>query len=554
MKAKYRILTAVASVALFASCEEMDLSPEGSTVTESTKGEVYSNAPDKSFAAVSGGFMKMNSYMPNYSDIGRADNDFGYPSIMLFTDATGEDLVGTDAGYNWFSNEAKYTDRSASSYITRIMWNDLYSYIFSANSIVAGIDAATEVADLQLNRAQGLALRAFSYFQLAQIYQFTYVGNEDKPCVPLITDQNSDDAAQNGAPRATVQEIYDQIYADLDEAVALLTTAQANGAKRADKRYVDLATAYGLRARVNLVCQKWSAAAADATSAIEAAAASGIKPASVSDVAKPTFSSADETNWMWGIVVAETDRVVTSGIINWISHIGTLNYGYGCYSGAFQISKKLFDSISDTDVRKGWWLDGKGNSANLTDAMQQDFLAFSEAGTISQYYAPYTQVKFGPYNDVVGTSTNANDIPLMRVEEMYLIKAEGEAMSGGDGLSTLTNFVQTYRDPSYSYTGSDLHNEIWRQRRIELWGEGMSWFDIQRLKTGVNRLNTGFQSTYIYVIDATDANMLYPIPESEINSNSALSSADQNASGGSPATHSKEDNGTATVADEKINI
>lgn len=553
MNAKYKILTAVASVALFASCEEMDLTPEGSTVTESTKGEVYANDPDKAFAAVSGGFMKMSAYEPNYSDIGGRHADFGYPSVMLITDATGEDLVGTNTGYNWFSFQIDYTDRSASAWVTRIMWNDLYSYIYSANSIVAGIDATTEMADLQLNRAQGLALRAFSYFQLAQIYQFTYVGNESKPCVPLITNENSDDAAQNGAPRATVQEIYDQIYADLDEAVSLLTSAQANGVKRADKRYIDLATAYGLRARVNLVCQKWAAAAADATSAIEAAAASGITPASVSDVAKPTFSSVDETDWMWGVIVAETDDVVTSGIVNWISHMGTLNYGYGNYTGSFQISKKLFDTISDTDVRKGWWLDAKGNSANLTDAMQEAFAAYS-GETVSKYYAPYTQVKFGPYKGVVGTETNANDIPLMRVEEMYLIKAEGEAMSGADGLTTLNNFVKTYRDPSYSYSGSDIQQEIWRQRRIELWGEGMSWFDIQRLKTGVNRLNTGFQSTYVYVIDATDANMLYPIPESEINSNPALSSADQNASGGSPASHATEDNGTATIADEKINI
>ena len=33
-------------------------------------------------------------------------------------------------------------------------------------------------------------------------------------------------------------------------------------------------------------------------------------------------------------------------------------------------------------------------------------------------------MKFGPDNDVVATSVNANDLPLMRLEEMYLIAAE----------------------------------------------------------------------------------------------------------------------------------
>ena len=61
-------------------------------------------------------------------------------------------------------------------------------------------------------------------------------------------------------------------------------------------------------------------------------------------------------------------------------------------------------------------------------------------------------MKFGPYNNVVGQSTNANDIPLMRIEEMYLIKAEAEAMGGNPsaGKSTLNDFVKTYRDPEYT--------------------------------------------------------------------------------------------------------
>lgn len=36
---------------------------------------------------------------------------------------------------------------------------------------------------------------------------------------------------------------------------------------------------------------------------------------------------------MWGIIISETDRVVTSGIVNWISHMGSFNYGYANFSG-----------------------------------------------------------------------------------------------------------------------------------------------------------------------------------------------------------------------------
>ena len=547
MKARYIYLTA-ASILSLSSCEEMELAPEGSTLTATQKSEVYGNDASKSFSAVSGAYMSMSALMPNAEDIKERHNDFGYPSVMLMTDANGEDMVNIDNGYNWFSFEIDFQDRSQDAYLSRMIWSDLYRYIFSANAIVASIDPAAEDKDLKFNLAQGLALRAFSYFQLAQLYQFNIVGHETSPCVPLITEENADAAAQDGAPRATVREVYDRIYSDIDEAIRLLSEAQEAGASRPDKRYVDLATAYGIRARVNLVAREWAAAASDAQAAIDNAA--GVAPASISDVAKPTFSSVDEPNWMWGIIVEETDDVATSGIVNWPSHIGSLNYGYANYSSGMKISKKLFESISDTDVRKGWWLDEDGVSANLTDAMQKAWVEYAEA-TISQYYDAYTNVKFGPDKGIIANDCNANDIPLMRIEEMYLIKAEGLALSGGDGLSVLNSFIQTYRDPQYSFSGADIQTEIWRQRRIELWGEGMSWFDLMRYGVGIDRRNCGFQSAYVYVMAGNDANLLWPIPYVEINANPALSTSDQNPSGGSP---SPVRDSLASVHDEKVSL
>lgn len=64
-----------------------------------------------------------------------------------------------------------------------------------------------------------------------------------------------------------------------------------------------------------------------------------------------------------------------------------------------------------------------------------------EGYSIVEYFGlePYVNTKFGAYQSVFGNTTNASDWPLMRVEEMYLIKAEAEAMSGNlaAGKSTL---------------------------------------------------------------------------------------------------------------------
>jgi starch-binding outer membrane protein, SusD/RagB family len=510
----------------FMGCEDnLNTQPEGGIVTTLQKEEVVRKDPSKAVASVNAVFAQFSQYMPNQRALNASrHNDFGYPSVMMFTDANGYDMVSEDNGYNWAGNNLDYTDRDNTSRESQILWNDMYAMIATSNNVIGAISEETEVPISKYYLAQGLSVRAFSYWVLAQLYQFNYVGHEQDPCVPIVTNENSNDVALNGAPRATVQEVYDLIIADINLAITLLTAAEENGVVRPDKRYVSLAVAYGIRARVNLTMQEWAAAAADADSAIQKSEAT---PAGISNVNKPAFWTVNEGNWMWGILIAETDDVVSSGIVNWISHMGSLNYGYANFSKGRQINKALYNSIASTDVRKGWWLNAEKASSNLSPE-QAEFME-------TYGYAAFTQVKFAPYNNVVGTATNANDIPLMRIEEMYLIKAEAEAMSGGPGKATLESFVQTYRDPSYVCLASNIQEEVFRHRRIELWGEGMNWFDVMRLNKGVDRRGGGYpNATMVYNIPAGDNLLLWRIPEIEIEVNPALSEADNNPAAPTP--------------------
>ena len=533
MKLKY-LYTAVIALATLTACEDLDTQPGGATLTEEQKGAISDAMPSRAEAGVRSIFAQFNVYMPNETALGASrHNDFGYSSIMFFTDCNTEDVVSGDNGYNWGGNSLTYDDRPYTSRECQIVWNDYYSIIFTANAVVSANADAANAAEPDATKlfylAQGYAARAFSYGELVQLYQFNYKGHEAEPSVPLITDENATEAALNGAPRARVDSVYAQVMSDLDMAIDLLTQVKDIDSKftRSDKRYIDLATAYGLRARMNLAKQEWADAAADAKAAIdnagafEAAADKPIRPASISEVSKPSFSSASEKNWMWGIYIAETDDVVQSGIVNWISHCGTFNYGYGQYSGGHQISKKLYNSIAATDVRKGWWSNSDGESNNLSGEWNE-YLA-------SQGFAPYTNCKFAPYKDVLENDVNANDIPLMRIEEMYLIMAEAQYMSGQDGKSTLEQFVRTYRDPSYSCKASDVQNEVYRQKRIELWGEGRIWFDVMRLSRGIDRRGAGYEPNCVLKIAADDPVLLWPVPQKEINGNNALSDADHTA-------------------------
>lgn len=521
------IIAFVGFVFIFAGCSDLDTLPGGDEITSSQKEDVYDRNPDRAEAGVNAIFAQFNQYMPNEDALGglQRHNDFGYPSIMLFTDSNGEDVVSEDNGYNWTGGNLEYTDRAYTSLETQIVWNDFYSMIYTANSVIGANDPETEDPTSQFYLAQGLAVRAFSYFGLVQLYQFNYKGNESKPAVPLITDENAEEVGDiGGAPRSTVQETYDLILSDLNSAIDLLESAEQGGVKRKDKRYVNLAVAYGLRARVHLTMHKYPEAGNDASSAI---AASSATPSSIEETKELALSDASEDNWMWGIIIAETDRVVTSGIVNWYSHMGSFNgNGYSTVSKGRQINKKLYQSIPDSDVRKGWWINENKISYNLTEE-QQEFI--DGIG-----FAPFTQVKFGPYNDEVGTSTNANDIPLMRIEEMYLIKAEADAVAGNS--STIESFIQEYRDPDYSYSGTDIQEEVFRQRRIELWGEGLNWYDVMRLNKGVDRRGGGYpNATMVFNIAPGSDILLWRIPEAEIQANPTISEEDNNPSAPAPS-------------------
>lgn len=513
------IFSKITSVGLgllvLAGCNDLNPEIEGGYVTTDQKLEAVSANPEMLVAGVAGTSSLFSTYMTVYD----AHFDFGYPSLMLALDSRGIDMRGLNIGYNWFSWASAMSDATITGRTPALAWYHIYKQIYAANTILETLGTESDDLTQKFYIAQGFAFRAFDYFQLAQLFQFTYKGHEDELCVPVITEENSSEAAANGCPRATVRKTYEQILSDLNAAIDNL---KESGIDPSDvlgdkpKRLVSLATAYGLRARVNLVMNNWNEAAADASAAIKAFKG---KPYSREAVAVPSFSSLTDPAWMWGIAIAETDRVVTSGIVNWPSHMGSLNYGYASVGAWRQVSTTLYDLIPDTDVRKGWFLDANSESVNLSAPQ----MAYVERMSIP----PYTQVKFAPYKDEVATSTNSNDIPLMRIEEMYYILAEGQAMgtSAAEGVATLTEFVQTYRNPSYVCLANDaagVQDEIWNQRRMEFWGEGISYFDIMRLKKGIDRRGGGWPSVWVYNVPSEDNVLRLPIPEREVQNNPLL--------------------------------
>ena len=132
------------------------------------------------------------------------------------------------------------------------------------------------------------------------------------------------------------------------------------------------------------------------------------------------------------------------------------------------------------------------------------------------------------------------------VEEMILIQAEGYAKSGDTGKAKqiLENFVKTYRNPAYSADNTDrsLEDEIWFQRRVELWGEGFANNDTRRLGKPLVRFHEGKKTNvpdnFCINLTPTDGWWLMRFPTAEKNTNFAIV---DNSEGNSPVKYQNGD-------------
>lgn len=217
------------------------------------------------------------------------------------------------------------------------------------------------------------------------------------------------------------------------------------------------------------------------------------------------------------------DDVVKSGIINWTSWMSNeTTYGYAAAGPMPLADINFYNKISDTDFRKLSW---KAPAGSVLEGKN----TYIDAAT-GAALPEYASLKFRPGSGNMSDFNvgSACSYPMMRVEEMYFIEAEAAAQQNpAQGVNLLNDFMSNHRDPHYKCTKSskeDVVKEIVFQKRVELWGEGQSFFDIKRLNLPVTRGYTGTLHHTIGRFNTTTrpAWMNFCIVRSEGNNNTAL--------------------------------
>jgi len=329
-------------------------------------------------------------------------------------------------------------------------WSAIYRTINRANNVIRKVG---ELEDGSLSSAlqkqiigEAYFIRALAYFDLAR----TWGG------VPLITEPTQSQKDNVGIKRATLADTYAQVLKDLEAAEPLLPATT-------DRYRATQKTVWALKARFYLYQKNWGKAEEYADKLIADANYKLLKPYSA-------FFANDVR---------------------------------GTQESVFEI---FYSSTETNGHRNQWQPQEKGGTRQW--APNDAFVALVNnsliGGNRNVLVAKDNQNRW--YGNLYYRNPAADPSYVIRIAEIYLIRAEARAQQGGAKLTGALSDLNAVRDraglaASTAVTADEILLAIENERRIEFAFEPHRWFDLVR---------TGRAAA---VLNVTDANkLLLPIP------------------------------------------
>lgn len=475
----------------------------------------------------------------------------GYPGLMMNRDVMVGQLPPNPTGYDyftWFETDTEIGEEGQ----TISDWWDIYTGLVARSNLV--IRAAEDAGNAAMNPYEGnaRAYRAFAYLDMARMYEYKHTGFAalDQQAeqsgimgltVPLIDERTTEQEARTN-PRAPFTRMYRFILTDLNRALECLAGTQwalpnkftkAATAGLAARFWIELGSRFtiypadldkAIAAEAEFPeLDKLGIATADdcyrraADYARQAITLSGDAPLSQEQWYNLTtgFNTANDA-WLFAMSIKKED--LTSSDASWKSFVSFMSpetkFGIAGvdYQTSRSIDARLYTTMPKADWRRATWIDPADAGDTLKVAGYKTILDKKQWAA----YPAYTGFKFRPGDKNMSDYNvgSAVDVPLMRVEEMYLIEAEAIAHSQGlaAGKAALEAFLNQHRYTDGSYkceaaTLADFDSAILDQRCIELWGEGLVFFDFKRMEHAVNTA---------YVGNNFSDNMQFAFPQSRV--------------------------------------
>lgn len=384
------------------------------------------------------------------------------------------------------------------------VWNWDYQMINRANNVLAnvpGIEGMDETLKAQII-AEAYCMRAWAYFELVRAYG----------PVPLRTSPTTD-VGGIAAPRAPVDEVYNQIIQDLQAAEPDLPVSVGDNTGRASR-----AVAKMLLAQVYLTRENWSEAAEKAEEVINMSGEYSLVEVEEPEDFYSIFATPANPEDIMSIHFAsnrEDPIVLTLHRAN----IPAYNSGStGFFTSLPETNSIIGDSWDNEDLRKSFnlyreYVNAEGDTVSLPSTTPVLF---------KKYIAQPDGIR-------------SNSRPLFRYTEAFLIYAEAAAMAAGSPTPLALERLNIIKRRAYGYdpfspspvdysSGMSLEafrDTMLRERAYEFLLEQRRWWDLKRTGRVAETIETTGK-------EFNDVRLLFPIPEDEINNNDEINQEDQN--------------------------
>jgi len=456
------------------------------------------NTPENMEAALNSPYARLRSV----SAYGR--------NLTAFGDALADNGLATNNSGRIF-NEARNQPLSHYTH-----WTNFYFGINELNlflEAIPGIQSVPAVSQTTKNRWEGEAkfLRALFYFDLVKTYAYmpgVTVPELDKGGIPLVLEgvktTDIEKALNRQTARSSVEQVYSQIYSDLEDAIRLLNDSRG-------VQFASQTAAKALLSRVALYNRDWEKVVDLSNDALASARGKfleggdyvagwkmSVHPESIFDL---RFENASESNGVNESIQATYTTIRnlenTNQVGGWGDFIPTPFFVNLMGISVTGTGPSLVISNRGNDVRAFQYEVGPGRVANGSGRRMECIKFASKSG-----------FAFG------------DNIPVIRKSEMLLNRMEAYFHLGQEdmALADLNTLKNARGLEDVDLEGEVLLAEILLERRKELAFEGHRFFDLKRYGRDIIKQQGN--------VPFSDFRILANIPQAEVDGNKNL---DQNA-------------------------
>ena len=377
----------------------------------------------------------------------------------------------------------------------RDIWTWMYGGVSRTNYILEFQDK-TDFPNKNNVLAQTKFLRAYYYFELVK-----WFGD-----IPLIIDKRVQFGEELGIDKSPKADVYALIEGDLTFAISNLPNTQAQ------KGRVTKAAAQALLGKVYLYQDKFSESAIVLENLIDSAPSIPLDLLPTA-TANTMFENDNENNIESVFEVQYTDEEggsfeclqCSEGNVA-VGFNGIRNYDGTLFESGFSFNvptQEAVDAFEAGDIRLEYSILDINAWAAETGA------GFKEGFEHTGYYNRKYIARQGDLNTGDANLTNPNNYRAIRFADVLLLAAEALNRGGisDDRARIYLNRVRTRATLSdVTTSGTNLTNDIYKERRVELVGEGHRFFDLVRTGRAANEID-GFVS---------GKHEVFPIPSIEI--------------------------------------